>query len=186
MWRHSTKLAISLHKNEFILVLIFIFYIIIFILQLGQIKLPPCHKKTQKTSFKSFIDIKMTFSYLLDIYFIVYNVFFTLNATVKSWGIGNCLVFPGNFRESSGWNDQHDMTRLTWLTCMTWDVTKWHGCHVMLPQVWEWFWFGLFWVFLAVGGAATTKQPFQLSMYAQIGANSIVKKLLWSGYFRIA
>lgn len=26
-----------------------------------------------------------------------------------------------------------------------------------------------------VGGAATTKQPFQLSMYAQIGANSIVK-----------
>ena len=101
----------------------------------GQIKLPPCHKKTQKTSFKSFIDIKMTFSYLLDIYFIVYNVFFTLNATVKSWGIGTCLVFPGNFRESYCWNDQHDMTDMTRLTWLTWHDMRchemtWLTCHV--------------------------------------------------------
>ena len=89
----------------------------------GQIKLPPCHKKRKKTSFKSFIDIKMTFSYLLDIYFIVYNVFCTLNATVKSWGIETC------FSESH----LAEMTNMTWLT---WQ--DWHDCHDMRCHEMTW------------------------------------------------
>ena len=72
-------------------------------------------------------------------------------------------------------------------SCMIWNDLEWHGWHVMLPQVWQWIWSGLIWVFLAMRGIGRRRsQTLQLSMYSQIAANSKIKKILLSGYFRIA
>ena len=131
----------------------------------------------------------MTFSYLLDIYLIVDNVSFTLNATFKSWRIGICLVLPGNFGKSPGWNDWNDMTDMTRLTCQFWHDMKWLGmtwltCHVAASLAVDLVWLDLS---FPSSGRNLEELPGENKHFnCQIGANSKLKKLLLSGYFRIA